>query len=154
MVEIGGCGNYGTHGARPRASVLTRGKVVDAAIKIIGDGGLADFSLHKLASAPGVRAPSLYHYFSDKNELLTAVARAVTTIDTAPSAPPAQAEWTDYLVAQAVALRGRILRHPQCAPLLVQFMPRAEMFGDYEQLCAYLHAPGCRRGCTFESSTG
>jgi AcrR family transcriptional regulator len=116
--------------------------VVHGAIVIIGEGGLEAFAIHKLAAALGVRAPSLYHYFSDKNDLLAAVARAITVIDTVPTELPDHADWTDFLVAQAVALRGRILRYPQCAPLLVQFMPRAEMFGDYEQLCSYLHAAG------------
>jgi TetR/AcrR family tetracycline transcriptional repressor len=128
--------------ARPRKSTLTREKVVDTAIAIIGDAGLETFSMHRLATALGVRAPSLYHYFVDKNALLAAVARAVTAIDTVPDGPGPDDDWSDYLIAQAVALRARIVAHPQCAPLLVQFMPRAEMFGDYEQMCAYLQASG------------
>jgi TetR/AcrR family transcriptional regulator, tetracycline repressor protein len=126
--------------ARPRKAQLTREKVVDSAIAIIGDGGLATFSMHKLAASLGVRPPSLYHYFADKGTLLAAVARAVTVTDAVPAAPAPDADWADYLIDQAVALRARILRHPHCAPLLVQFMPRAEMFGDYEQLCVYLQA--------------
>ena len=128
--------------ARPRTAQLTSEKVVDSAIAIIGDGGLEAFSMHKLAASLGVRAPSLYHYFSDKNALLAAVARAVTVIDEVPAAPLPGEDWANYLITQAVALRARILRHPQCAPLLVQFMPRAQMFGDYEQMCAYLLASG------------
>ena len=128
--------------ARPRKSLLTREKVVDTAITLIGAGGLETFSMHKLAAMLGVRAPSLYHYFDDKNALLEAVAREVTAIDTVPAAPIPGGDWADYLIAQSVALRRRIVRHPQCAPLLVQFMPRAEMFGDYEQLCGYLKACG------------
>lgn len=128
--------------ARPRKALLTREKVVDAAIAVIGVSGLEMFSMHKLATALGVRAPSLYHYFTDKNALLEAVAREITAVDSVPDAPVPGGDWADYLIAQAVALRGRIVRHPQCAPLLVQFMPRAEVFGDYGALCGYLESCG------------
>jgi len=128
--------------ARPRNSQLSSERIVDIAIAIIGDTGLENFSMHKLAAALGVRAPSLYHYFADKNALLAAVALAVTATDAVPAEAPDDADWADYLVFQAVALRRRIVAHPQCAPLLVQFMPRAEMFGNYEQLCGYLRASG------------
>ncbi|CAN5237009.1 hypothetical protein BH11ACT6_BH11ACT6_31950 [soil metagenome] len=128
--------------ARPRNSQLSSERIVETAIAIIGDTGLENFSMHKLAAALGVRAPSLYHYFSDKNALLAAVALAVTAIDAVPADVPAYADWADYLVIQAVALRRRMMAHPQCAPLLVQFMPRTQMFGDYEQLCGYLRTSG------------
>lgn len=128
--------------ARPKTAVLTREKVVGAAVDLIGDGGLEAFSMPKLASALGVRAPSLYHHFSDKDELLAEVARAVATPDPAPSAAPAGGAWTDFLVAQAVAMRSTIVRHPHCAPLLVRFMPRRDMFGEYEQICRYLADSG------------
>ena len=128
--------------ARPRKALLTREKVVDAAITLIGVGGLETFSMHKLAAALGVRAPSLYHYFTDKNALLAAVARELTLVDAVPDATAPDSDWAGYLTAQAVALRGRIVAHPHCAPLLVQFMPRAAIFGDYEALCGYLESCG------------
>lgn len=128
--------------ARPRKALLTREKVVDAAITLIGVGGLEMFSMHKLAAALGVRAPSLYHYFTDKNALLEAVAREITLVDAVPDATASDTDWAGYLTTQAVNLRGRIVAHPQCAPLLVQFMPRTDMFGDYEALCGYLESCG------------
>lgn len=128
--------------ARPNKSILTKEKVVDAAIAIIGDGGLEAFSMPKLATSLGVRAPSLYHYFADKDALLAAVARVVSTSHLHPSAIPPDAEWTDVLVIQAVALRRTIVAHPHCAPLLVRFMPRDNMFGEYEQACSFLAASG------------
>jgi AcrR family transcriptional regulator len=128
--------------ARPNKSILTKEKVVDAAIAIIGDGGLEAFSMPKLAASLGVRAPSLYHYFADKEALLAAVARVVSTSHLDPSAIPPDAEWTDVLVLQAVALRRTIVAHPHCAPLLVRFMPRDNMFGEYEQACRFLAASG------------
>lgn len=127
--------------ARPKNAVLTAEKVVDGAISLIGERGLDGFSMPKLATELGVRAPSLYHYFSDKDALLAEVARVVATPE-APAAMPADMPWTDYLINQAVALRRRIVAHPHCAPLLVQYMPRRDMFSEYEQLCQFLAASG------------
>jgi hypothetical protein len=45
--------------------------------------------------------------------------------------------WTDYLITQAVALRSRIVAYPHCAPLLVRYTPRDNMFGEYEQMCQF-----------------
>jgi TetR/AcrR family transcriptional regulator, tetracycline repressor protein len=128
--------------ARPKKSILTKEKVVDAAIAIIGDGSLEAFSMPKLAASLGVRAPSLYHYFDDKDALLAAVARVVSTSHLDPSAIPPDADWTDVLVIQAVALRRTIVAHPHCVPLLVRFMPRDNMFGEYEKMCRFLTASG------------
>jgi AcrR family transcriptional regulator len=128
--------------ARPKMSILTKEKVVTAAIAIIGEGGLEAFSMSKLAAALGVSAPSLYHYFADKDTLLAAVALAVATPDPAPADMPPDGEWTDFLVTQAVAMRRTILKHPHCAPLLVRFMPRDGTFGEYEQICQLLAACG------------
>lgn len=95
----------------------------------------------KLAAELDVRTPSLYHYFANRDALLEAVARTVATPE-APPAVDADGDWTDYLVGQSVALRRAIAAHPQCGPLLIRFMPRDNMFGEYEQLCRFLAASG------------
>jgi TetR/AcrR family transcriptional regulator, tetracycline repressor protein len=127
--------------ARPRSASLTAETIVESAIELIGELGLEGFSMPKLATELGVRTPSLYHYFANRDALLEAVARTVAT-PAAPPRLPADADWTDYLVNAAVALRGAIVAHPQCAPLLVRFMPRDNMFGAYEQQCEFLAASG------------
>jgi TetR/AcrR family transcriptional regulator, tetracycline repressor protein len=127
--------------ARPKNASLTAERVIEAALALIGEHGLEAFSMPKLAASLGVRAPSLYHYFADKNALLTAVARVVAT-PTPPASMPAASHWTDYLIAQAVGLRAKIIAYPHCAPLLVRFMPRDNMFGEYEQMCEFLSAAG------------
>lgn len=128
--------------ARPKRSALTPQIVVKAAIEMIGESGLEAFSMPKLAKALGISAPSLYHHFADKEALLAEVARTVATPDAAPSPASPDTHWTDYLVGQSVALRHTICAHPHCAPLLVRFMPRKNMFEEYEQMCRYLAASG------------
>jgi AcrR family transcriptional regulator len=126
---------------RPKQLALSRQKVIDAAIAMIGEGGLESFSMPKLATSLGVRAPSLYHHFESKDDLLAEVARTVATPE-APTTLPPDADWTDYLVAMSIAMRRTIIAHPHCAPLLVRFMPKANMFDEYEQMCAFLTASG------------
>jgi TetR/AcrR family transcriptional regulator, tetracycline repressor protein len=127
--------------ARPKQPVLTRDKVVDAAIAVIGADGLESFSMPRLAKRLGVSAPSLYHHFGGKDELLAEVARSVATPDP-PTGLPADAHWTDYLISMSVALRRKIVAHPHCAPLLVRFMPKDNMLDEYEQMCRFLAAAG------------
>ena len=127
--------------ARPKKSILTPEKVVAGAIEMIGRDGLEAFSMPKLAASLGVRAPSLYHYFPGKDALFEEVARVVATPDP-PAELAAGLHWTDYLVATAVRLRATMVVHPQCAPLLVRFLPRENMFHESEQMCRFLAAAG------------
>lgn len=127
--------------AAQKRPLLTRQKVVDAAIAMIGHDGLELFSMPRLATSLSVSTPSLYHHFADKNALLAEVARTVATPEP-PAALPPDANWIDYLVSTAVALRRTIVAHPHCAPLLVRFMPRDNMLDEYEQMCEFLTASG------------
>src|SRR5438105_24267 len=63
---------------RPR---LTRERIVDAALKLIADEGLARFSTRRLGERLGVEAMSIYHHFPSKQHLLDAlVDHAVSTV--------------------------------------------------------------------------
>ncbi|MEZ5240067.1 MAG: TetR/AcrR family transcriptional regulator [Microthrixaceae bacterium] len=53
---------------------LRREAIVDAARDLISEVGLGGLTLRGLAEVFGVSAPALYAHFSDKNELLRAVA--------------------------------------------------------------------------------
>lgn len=125
--------------SRPR---LTGERIVEAAIELIGEHGLEKFSMPKLAAILNVRTSSLYRYFADRESLLAAVARVVITVDEAPALPPPGAQWTEFLILQSIDLRRRILRYPNCAPLIIQFAPEDGVFDQYELLCQYLAAMG------------
>jgi AcrR family transcriptional regulator len=60
--------------SRPRQPLISRAGAVAAAIEIIDTEGLNALSLPRLARHLNVRAPSLYHHFDDKSEILGAVA--------------------------------------------------------------------------------
>jgi AcrR family transcriptional regulator len=47
--------------------------VLEAALELIAEHGVAGASLRRLASRLGMSQPSLYHYFTSKDELITAI---------------------------------------------------------------------------------
>ncbi|NED69643.1 TetR/AcrR family transcriptional regulator, partial [Streptomyces sp. SID10244] len=74
-------------------------------IDIIDSEGLEAFSLPRLAKYLGVRAPSLYHHFSDKNEILTEVARYIAGTSVARPRRRPGPDWPEYFVALSLNFR-------------------------------------------------
>ncbi|SHN46658.1 TetR family transcriptional regulator [Cryptosporangium aurantiacum] len=130
---------------RPREPLINRTSAVDAAIRIIDTEGLDSFSLPRLARELGVRAPSLYHHFADKSEILAAVSRTIAGATVMPRKPADPQKWVDWLVQLALNFRTAILRHRHAAPILLQFPPREELTHLYEEVAAYLEHCGVPR---------
>ena len=63
----------GRPGGRGDRHLATRRLIVEAAWKLARERGLAGWALRDLASAVGMRAPSLYVYFASKNALYDAM---------------------------------------------------------------------------------
>ena len=63
----------GSRGSRGDRHLATRRQIVEAAWTLARERGLAGWSLRDLASAVGMRAPSLYVYFASKNALYDAM---------------------------------------------------------------------------------
>jgi TetR/AcrR family transcriptional regulator, tetracycline repressor protein len=84
-----------------------------------------------------VQAPSLYHHFVDKAEILRAVARAVV-VETRLPDPKSVPNWIEWLVALSLAFRESMLRHHNAVPLLLQFMPRDVLIRNYNESALYL----------------
>lgn len=97
MGSIPSKGRRGPRGAtsRPtRASppALTRARIVEAALGLVADEGLAAFSTRKLGERLNCEAMSIYHHFPSKQHLLDAlVDHMVGSIDEPPQGlPPLQ----------------------------------------------------------------
>lgn len=124
--------------ARPSKPLISRKAAVMASIEIIDSEGLDAFSLPRLAKHLGVRAPSLYHHFDDKNEILTEVARYIAgTAVRRPRMNPGP-EWPEFFVALALNFRQSILRHRNAAPVLLQHLPRDLFTSTYEDTAQFL----------------
>lgn len=117
--------------ARPATALISRERAARAALGVIDVRGLGALSLEAVAKRLGVKAPSLYYHFNDKNALLAEVARLLL-VDTPVPAPADNETPQDWCVRIAVAARRSILQHPNAAALLLQFFPRHLLLGAYE----------------------
>lgn len=111
---------------RPSQPLLTRESVVAAALRVIDAEGLAACSTPRLAREFGVRAPSLYHHFADRADIMAEVARLVVRQTPFPKERDPD-RWMDWFVEQAVNFRRTILKHPNVAPILLEFLPRDQL---------------------------
>ncbi len=122
---------------RPSRNRITREGATLAALDIIDRDGLDALSLELVAGALGVKAPSLYYHFRDKAELLAEVARHVL-LDLGPAVggEAAAQDWDEAMVGVCLATRRTLLKHPNAAPLLLQFFPRHITLRGYDHWIA------------------
>jgi TetR/AcrR family tetracycline transcriptional repressor len=117
---------------RPATALITRQAASLAALRLIDLHGLDGLSLQAVARELGVSAPSLYHHFKDKEEILTEVARRMMEEIGAE-----QEEWSDdwetRTIELSMATRRVALRHPHAAPLALRFFPRKLILPAYER---------------------
>lgn len=112
-----------------------------AALAVIDDEGLEGFSLNLVARRMGVKAPSLYYHFKDKAELLAEVARFIL-LDT-PFRPELAESWEERALLLCIETRRGLLKHPNAAPLILQFFPRHMLLKAYEDAARdYPQVPG------------
>lgn len=120
---------------RPTKPLISKENAIKFALEIIDEQGLEALSLERLAKRIGVRAPSLYHHFHNKAELLTEVARSILTHIEAPPEHEA-ADWEELLLNLCLATRRAILRHPRAGLLLLQYFPRSLLLSAYDHWTA------------------
>ncbi len=123
---------------RPSKSLISRERAAKAALSIMDTQGLQSLSLEAVARRLGVKAPSLYYHFKDKNELLSEVALILLKDIDAPKID--ENDWEKTLIRLCKAARRSILQHPNAAPLLLQFFPRRILLGAYDfwiSMCPY-----------------
>jgi TetR/AcrR family transcriptional regulator, tetracycline repressor protein len=122
---------------RPSQPLLSRKSVVAAALRIIDNEGLAACSTPRLAREFGVRAPSLYHHFTDRADIMAEVARLVVRETPFPR-ERSPGQWMDWFIEQAINFRRTILKHPNVAPILLEFLPRDQLSALYDNAATLL----------------
>jgi AcrR family transcriptional regulator len=115
-----------------RRPVISREAAVTAALAIIDEQGLDGLSLDGVARRMGTRAPSLYHHFANRADLMAQVAGSILRGVKLPEPQPGQG-WVEAVVELCVATRRAILEHPNAAPLMLEFLPRQTLLGGYER---------------------
>jgi TetR/AcrR family transcriptional regulator, tetracycline repressor protein len=98
---------------------LHRSDVVAKAAEILDNYGIADLTMRRLARELSVSPGALYWHFSDKQELLGAVAdRLLATAAPRSISGPAGGPWPDRVVALCSALRDALLSATDGAELV------------------------------------
>jgi AcrR family transcriptional regulator len=117
---------------RPATALITRQAASLAALHLIDLHGLDGLSLQAVARELGVSAPSLYHHFKDKDEILTEVARRMMEEIGAEQEEWSE-DWETRAIELSLATRRVFLRHPHAAPLTLRFFPRKLILPAYER---------------------
>lgn len=120
---------------RPTTALITRDAAADAALSMIDQNGLEALSLQSVARVLGFSAPSLYHHFRDKDELLALVARRLLQ-EVGSEQASWSVDWEERMIELSLATRRVMLRHPNAASLALRFFPRQVMLPAYEHSLA------------------
>ena len=103
------------HARARRREGLSRSQVVDAAMTIADERGLAALSMRKVGDAIGVEAMSLYHHVANKDDLLDAmVERVYAEIEV----PVDASSWREAMRDRALSTREAFRRHPWAVAVL------------------------------------
>lgn len=118
---------------RGRPPRIDRQQIVDAAVEIGREVGLADLSMTSVAHRLGVHRSALNYHVRDRDELVELVATAVLDYDmNEPWQPPEHAPWQEWIRAFSAELRRVLLAH---SPLAVYFrFPPGAATGGLEQV--------------------
>ena len=129
---------------RPSTALITRKTAVTAALQLIDEKGLEALSLQSVAQALGVSAPSLYHHFRNKEELLVLIARRLLS-EIGRDQAEWSTDWEERMIELSLATRRVMQRHPKAAGLVLRFFPRELTLQAYEDAladCPYPPAAG------------
>jgi AcrR family transcriptional regulator len=93
---------------------ITRARIVDAAAELVRQRGAAGTGLEAVMAASGVSKSQLYHYFADKDDLITAVVEHQAALVLAANEPLLRdlnslaglKRWRDVMVEGCAAEKG------------------------------------------------
>jgi TetR/AcrR family tetracycline transcriptional repressor len=102
---------------RPKIPLLSRSKIVEAALELIDEEGVDQLNIRKLARRLEVQGPSIYHYFADRDEVLAAV--GLTVLQDIRIPKRRSQRWTDWMIQDAMAYYRAVEAHPNIAPILL-----------------------------------
>ncbi|WP_217915205.1 TetR/AcrR family transcriptional regulator [Miltoncostaea marina] len=110
---------------RPREP-LERRRILEAALRLIDEHGMAELSMRRLGAELGVQAMSLYRHVENKQAVVEGVRELIYEELAAlrPTGPP-PARWEDALVALARDFRRTFQRHPHALGLFATDLDRA-----------------------------
>ena len=101
--------------AKSRRAPLTRDAVMQAALALADEGGVATLSMRRLAEKLGIEAMSLYHHVANKEAILDGL---VDLVFAEIELPDVDADWTTAMRARAHSARKVLRGHPWAISLM------------------------------------
>src|ERR1700733_10465975 len=103
---------------RPKVPLIGRDAAIEKALEIIDRDGIDGLSIRNLGKELGVNGASLYHHFTDKDEILEGV-RHLIMVEARVIFPSSKAAtWRDYARKSGTRYRAALLAHPHAAPIM------------------------------------
>lgn len=123
-----------------RRARVSREQVLDAALALADDGGLAAVTMANVGARLGVEAMSLYRHIGNKEEMLDGlVDRVFAEIDV----PSDAHDWRDALRRRAVSVHAALRRHPWAIGLMEsRARPGPATLGHHDAMVAILLRAG------------
>jgi AcrR family transcriptional regulator len=115
---------------RTRARLISPEEAIERALDIVDTEGLDALNMRKLAGALGVRGPSLYHHFQDKEAILDGIAQLVLAGVRIPEDD--EPDWREWLVQVMGSYRSALLAHPSVVPLMINRRNRTVGLAVYD----------------------
>lgn len=117
-------------GQRARRGTISRGQIVEAALRSLRTTGFEQMTIRSLAADLDVAPMSLYRYIRDKDDLMDEVVEELLT--QSQPMPAAEGTWQERLTVAAEGLRRLLvdepgalyvyLRHPVISPTAIRRM--------------------------------
>ncbi|MDR6508975.1 TetR/AcrR family transcriptional regulator C-terminal domain-containing protein [Arthrobacter oryzae] len=119
---------------------LSREKVLECALDLADESGIAALTIRSLAQSMGTKPMSLYYYVANKDEILDGIVDLVFSDIELPS--PA-GDWRDEMHRRAHAMRAALKRHPWAVGLLEsRTSPGAATLRHHDATLGTLRAAG------------
>ena len=126
---------------RPKEKLLSPQRILDSALKVVDELGADKFSIHAVARELGVRPPSIYYYFADRDVLLASVCLRVLQDVHVPKRR--HNSWGTRMMQDALAYYRALSEHPNlAAALLNERAARAGAADRFEDALVQLKEAG------------
>lgn len=130
---------------RPRVGEesLTRGRILEAALSLVDEGGIEALSMRRLAKDLGVDPMAIYHHLPNKRALLSAMIEEVFSRMRVPESGET-GDWRERVESWARAFREVSRAHPKLVPHLASYPEAAAeaTLESTEELYAAFEAAG------------
>jgi AcrR family transcriptional regulator len=129
---------------RPKKALISRRKTLEVALRLIDEEGLDAVSMRRLGTELNVRGISLYHHFTNKEDILIGACELALAKIRTPHAP--DIDWHEWLAANSLAYYQALRAHPNLIPILMRRHPLRIGLAEHNATAGLLAVQGVPPG--------